>query len=100
MPGCWHHDCPIIRVLKHSSYQAEHTRADVMNRKQILMPVFIVLLAIATAKAQTYITVDVPGAGSGPGQGTFAQTVSDSGIVYGNYVGSNSVAHGFLRSTE
>jgi hypothetical protein len=71
-----------------------------MNQKQILLPVFIVLLAIAAANAQTYVTIDVPGAGSGTGQGTFAQTVSDTGIVYGNYVGTNSVAHGFLRSTQ
>ncbi len=71
-----------------------------MKQKQLWMIVGVVLLAIGFASAQRYTTIDVPGAGNGAGQGTFLQNVTDSGLIFGYYVDSNSVAHGFLRSQQ
>ena len=65
-----------------------------MNRKQLWVPGFISLLAMGIAHAQTYIAIDAPGAGTGKGQGTFPQNVTDSRVIFGNYVDSSGVAHG------
>ena len=71
-----------------------------MSGKRLWMAAVIVLLAGTVAGAQRYITIDVPGAGSGAGKGTFPQNVTERGLIFGNYVDSNRVAHGFLRSEE
>ena len=71
-----------------------------MNRKQVWMTVGVLFLAASFASAQRYTTIDVPGAGTGVGQGTFPQNVTDSGLIFGYYVDSTSVAHGFIRSRE
>jgi hypothetical protein len=60
-----------------------------MKRKQLWLSPLTFFLAIGIANAQTYININVPGAGSGPGQGTFPQNVTDSGVIFGNYVDSS-----------
>ena len=48
-----------------------------------------------------YTIIDVPGAGPDgySGQGTFPQGINDLGEVSGYFVDTNSVFHGFVRST-
>ena len=75
-------------------------RKDVMKQRQLWMTIGVVLLTIGFSSAQRYTTIDPPGAGTGAGQGTFPQNITDSGLVFGYYVDSNGVAHGFLRSRE
>ncbi len=41
---------------------------------------------------------DVPGAGTASGQGTFAANNNNLGVVFGYYIDSANVSHGFLRS--
>ncbi len=71
-----------------------------MKQRQLWMIIGVVLLTIGFASAQRYTTIDAPGAGTGAGQGTFPQNITDLGLIFGYYVDSNSVAHGFLRSRE
>lgn len=71
-----------------------------MNQNKLWIATMGMFLAVSFASAQTYISIDVPGAGVGAGQGTFPQNVSDSGLVFGNYVDPSGVAHGFIRSTD
>jgi hypothetical protein len=46
------------------------------------------------------LSFDAPGAGNlpGSGQGTFPESISDSGAITGHYIDSHNVNHGFLRS--
>jgi hypothetical protein len=54
--------------------------------------------------AATYSTLTAPGAGTKSGQGTFAISMNDPGVIAGFYVNSGSytdstaVYHGFLRT--
>jgi hypothetical protein len=52
-------------------------------------------------QAQSQFTsFDAPGAGTGPGQGTSPQQITAAGTIVGNYVDSNYVTHGFVRSAQ
>ena len=44
------------------------------------------------------ITFDVSAAGTGSGQGWLAEGINPSGEITGEYIDSNAVAHGFVRS--
>jgi hypothetical protein len=37
-----------------------------------------------------------PGAGTGGGQGTYAYSINDAGVIAGYYVDASGVHHGFL----
>jgi hypothetical protein len=59
--------------------------------------------AVLTAGAQapadhTIIQFDVPGAGTGGGQGTTPVGIVDDGSVFGYYIDSSNLIHGFVRS--
>jgi hypothetical protein len=46
----------------------------------------------------TITPFDVPGAGTGPNQGTVPSNINASGAIIGQYIDSNGVNHGFVRS--
>src|SRR5438128_9838206 len=73
-----------------------------MRRISFLM--FVVFAWFASApwlQAQGEITTfDAPGAGTGPGQGTLPQQITAAGTVVGNYVDTNFVTHGFVRTAQ
>jgi hypothetical protein len=50
--------------------------------------------------AQQIVTFDAPGAGATTFQGTVPLVLNDSGEIAGYFVDSNSVYHGFIRSTD
>jgi hypothetical protein len=43
-------------------------------------------------------TFDAPGAGTGAGQGTLPATPNIFGVITGQYIDSNNVHYGFLRT--
>ena len=72
-----------------------------MRRISFLMfVVFAWLLSAPWLHAQTFITFDAPGAGTAPGQGTLPQQMTAARTIVGNYVDTNSVVHGFVRTAH
>lgn len=69
-----------------------------MQRQSISKLMAVLFLLCGLAGAQKIVSFNAPGAGSGPGQGTTPEGISPLGIVYGYYIDSNGVAHGFLRN--
>src|ERR1700722_3630158 len=52
----------------------------------------------ATAEEFPTIAFDAPGAGTSTGQGTFAYSINQQGMIAGYYADNNNVFHGFVRS--
>ena len=73
-----------------------------MRRISFLMFVVFACLVLAPwLHAQgEFIIFDAPRAGTGSGQGTLPQQITPAGTVVGNYVDSNFVTHGFVRTTK
>src|SRR5438876_40694 len=73
-----------------------------MRRISFLM--FVVFACFASApwlQAQgEFTSFDAPGAGTGPGQGTGPNQMTAAGTIVGNYVDSNFVTHGFVRTAQ
>ena len=76
-----------------------------MKRISILLLVFCTCFALAAwpqAQPQWWhhkiITFDAPGAGTGSGEGTIPWGIVIGGWIQGDYIDSNGVYHGFLRS--
>ena len=73
-----------------------------MRRISFLM--FVVLVCLASAPrlhAQgEFIIFDAPGAGTAPGQGTLPNQMTAAGTIVGNFVDSNFVTHGFVRTAK
>jgi len=72
--------------------------------KRISFLKFVVFAWLASAlwvHAQgQFTTFDAPGAGTGPGQGTGPNQMTAAGTIVGNYVDSNFVTHGFVRTAQ
>jgi hypothetical protein len=67
----------------------------------LFFAVLTCLVCVSLLHAQSeFITFDAPGAGTGPGQGTLPQQITSAGTIVGNYVDSNYVTHGFVRSAH
>src|SRR5215467_1437232 len=67
----------------------------------LFLAVLTCLVCVSLLHAQgEFITFDAPGAGTGPGQGTLRQQITAAGTIVGNYVDSNYVTHGFVRSAQ
>jgi len=65
----------------------------------LFFAVLTCLVCVSLLHAQSeFITFDAPGAGTGPGQGTLPQQITSAGTIVGNYVDSNYVTHGFVRT--
>src|SRR5579863_2680413 len=68
----------------------------------VFASLLFVIAASSFTQAQTpahhIVKFDVTGAGTGAGQGTSPFLILDDGTILGEYVDSNGVYHGFLRS--
>src|SRR5439155_812083 len=77
-------------------------RRRIMRRISFLM--FVVFACFASApwlQAQgEFTSFDAPGAGTGPGQGTGPNQMTAAGTIVGNYVDTNFVTHGFVRTAQ
>src|SRR5579864_2696919 len=73
-----------------------------MRRIGFLIFVFFVcLVSVPRLDAQDeFISFDAPGVGTAPGQGTLPQQMTAAGTIVGNYVDSNFVTHGFVRTAK
>ncbi len=72
--------------------------------RRISFVMFVVFACFASApwlQAQgEFTSFDAPGAGTGPGQGTGPNQMTAAGTIVGNYVDSNFVTHGFVRTAQ
>jgi hypothetical protein len=53
---------------------------------------------LARAEEPRVITFDAPGAGTSAGQGTFAFSINQRGVIAGFYLDKGNVYHGFVRT--
>src|ERR1700692_2588169 len=67
----------------------------------LIFVVFAWLVSAPWLQAQgEFITFDAPGAGTAPGQGPGPNQMTAAGTIVGNFVDSNFVTHGFVRTAQ
>ena len=67
----------------------------------LIFVVFVWLVSAPWLQAQgEFTSFDAPGAGTGSFQGTLPQQITAAGTVVGNYVDTNFVTHGFVRTAQ
>jgi hypothetical protein len=88
----------------HTSTRPKLALAELNRSRRNIATVVCILVSTfglaLSARAQTIVTFDASGAGTKPGQGTFGFGTTPAGVIMGEYIDADSVAHGFVRSRD